>query len=118
MNDRTSRKHNPIATQSSENLPATIVTYDNPVRTPPASPQQFDDDADTAQPDPEPADLANAAVEPLPTLGLASQPAQDLLQPRSPPIDPADVTAVAVSEDVVGESDLDVEAGAADEDDM
>jgi len=128
MNSRISRRYNPIATQSSEDLPATVATYDNPVGSPPASPQhlgngpaspqQFDDDADTAQSDPEPAELATAAVELSPTLGLASQPGQGLLQPRSPPVGPALVTAVAVAEDVVDETDMDVEVSAADEDDM
>lgn len=105
MNDRTSRRHHSIATQSSEDLSATVATYDNPVESLPASPQQLEDDADTTQSDPEPAGLATTADEPLLVPGLASQPAQDLLQPRSPPIGLADANGVPVAKDVVGETD-------------
>ncbi|OAQ27573.1 hypothetical protein K457DRAFT_139498 [Linnemannia elongata AG-77] len=101
MNTRVSKKNIPIAAQSSEDLLANVIPYDNPVGTPPASPQQFDDNADAAQPDLEPADLATAAIEPSPTPGPAAQPVQVPLQPRSPLIGPAIISAVAVAEGVV-----------------
>ncbi|KAG0058371.1 hypothetical protein BGZ89_001338 [Linnemannia elongata] len=82
------------------------------------SPQQLGVDADSAQPDPEPADHATAAVEPSTTLGFASQPVQVILQPRSPLISPDVVTAVATAKDVDDEIDMDVEAGVPYEDDM
>ncbi|KAG0040437.1 hypothetical protein BGZ89_007785 [Linnemannia elongata] len=101
MSTRVSRKDIPIAAQSSEDLLANVIPYDNPVGTPPASPQQFDDNADAAQPGSEPADLAIEAVELPPTHGPAAQPVQVLLQPRSPLIGPAIISAVAVAEGVV-----------------
>lgn len=118
MNHRTSRRHNSIAIQSNDDLPATVLTYYNPVGSPPASPLQLDDDAETAQPHPDLADLAATAAEPLPTPGLASQPVQILPQLRSPALSPTDVTSVTISESFDYETDMDVEPGAADEDDM
>ncbi|KAK3822479.1 MAG: hypothetical protein JOS17DRAFT_793277 [Linnemannia elongata] len=114
----TSRRHNSIAIQSNDDLPATVLTYYNPVGSPPASPLQLDDDAETAQPHPDLADLAATAAEPLPTPGLASQPVQILPQLRSPALSPTDVTSVTISESFDYETDMDVEPGAADEDDM